>query len=249
MTNETAPGLQVQSDQDWEDWLKGEISTEYHPCSTCAMLPLEHGGVVDANLRVYGLANVRVADASVPPIDFAAHLMSSTYGLAEQASTMIRAFHNGVATKPSPSNSTKGSGADSSSSNTPVPAAAATTSPASSSDSKHHSAVGVGVGVGLGVPFALAALVALLWFLRRRRSNNKKSDESGLYGVVRVVPSTEALDQHELDESTSTESLFKPYGALPTLGNSGDEKEKDYRLSLTKKESRVGVSEVPPGVD
>ena len=64
-----------------------------------------------------------------------------------------------------------------------------------------------------------------------------------------MVPSTEALDQHELDESTSTESLFKPYGALPTLGNSGDEKERDYRLSLTKKESRVGVSEVPPGVD
>ena len=52
------------------------------------------GGVVYANLRVYGLANVRVADASVPPMAFSAHLMSSTYGLAEQASTMIRAYHN-----------------------------------------------------------------------------------------------------------------------------------------------------------
>jgi hypothetical protein len=38
------------------------------------MLPKELGGVVDPNLRVYGLANVRVADASVFPIEFAAHV-------------------------------------------------------------------------------------------------------------------------------------------------------------------------------
>jgi hypothetical protein len=38
------------------------------------MLPLEQGGVVDTDLRVYGLANVRVADASVFPMQFAAHV-------------------------------------------------------------------------------------------------------------------------------------------------------------------------------
>lgn len=38
------------------------------------MLPLELGGVVDPNLKVYGLANVRVVDASVYPIQFAAHV-------------------------------------------------------------------------------------------------------------------------------------------------------------------------------
>jgi choline dehydrogenase len=38
------------------------------------MLPREKGGVVDANLRVYGLKNVRVADSSVYPIQFAAHV-------------------------------------------------------------------------------------------------------------------------------------------------------------------------------
>ena len=91
---ETWPGEDAQSDADWEKWLKKEIFTEFHPSSTCAMLPLDLGGVVDANLRVYGLANVRVADASVPPISFSAHLMGSTYGLAEQASTMIRKYHN-----------------------------------------------------------------------------------------------------------------------------------------------------------
>ena len=74
--------------------MRGQVFTEFHPSSSCAMLPRDKGGVVDANLRVYGLSNVRVADASVPPIAFSAHLMSSTYGLAEQASTIIRNFHN-----------------------------------------------------------------------------------------------------------------------------------------------------------
>jgi choline dehydrogenase len=108
MLNETAPGPDVQSDQQWEDWLRGQVFTEFHPSSTCAMLPREQGGVVDANLRVYGLSNVRVADASVPPIALSTHLMSSTYGLAEQASTMIRAFYNAAASPASPFNAGNG---------------------------------------------------------------------------------------------------------------------------------------------
>ena len=86
---ETWPGSSVQTDEQWEEWLRGNVFTEFHPCSTCAMLPREQGGVVDAKLRVYGLANVRVADASVPPIEFSAHLMSSTYGIAERARMII----------------------------------------------------------------------------------------------------------------------------------------------------------------
>ena len=94
LTGESAPGSQVQSDEDWEDFMRKNVFTEYHPSSSCSMLPLDQGGVVDATLRVYGLSNVRVADASIPPISFSAHLMMSTYGIAEQASNIIRAFHN-----------------------------------------------------------------------------------------------------------------------------------------------------------
>lgn len=111
LSTETWPGSQVQSDQQWETWMRGNVFTEFHPSSTCAMLPLELGGVVDANLRVYGLANVRVADASVPPMAFSAHLMSSTYGLAEQASNIIRSHYNGVKPKtlnPEPESSNGG---------------------------------------------------------------------------------------------------------------------------------------------
>lgn len=94
-------------------WLRDSASTEFHPSSSCAMLPREQGGVVDANLRVYGLANVRVADASVPPIALSTHLMASTYGVAEQASHIIRSLYDRTS-RSTPitksNNDTKGSG-------------------------------------------------------------------------------------------------------------------------------------------
>ncbi|TFK48521.1 alcohol oxidase [Heliocybe sulcata] len=96
LTGEVSPGSTVQSDTDWENWLRNTIGTEYHPSCSCAMLPEAQGGVVDANLKVYGTANVRVVDASVFPIQFSAHLQAPVYGLAEQASTIIRAQYNGV---------------------------------------------------------------------------------------------------------------------------------------------------------
>ncbi|KGO75825.1 Glucose-methanol-choline oxidoreductase [Penicillium italicum] len=101
LTNETTPGLSVQSDDDWVAWLRQNAATEFHPSSSCAMLPERQGGVVDANLLVYGLSNVRVADASVIPIALSTHLMSSTYGVAEQASDIIRKYYN-LPSKPEP---------------------------------------------------------------------------------------------------------------------------------------------------
>ena len=68
----------MQTDEEWEAWLAQNIGTEFHPSSTCAMLPLEAGGVVGADLKVYGLANVRVADASVFPLSFSAHVSANT---------------------------------------------------------------------------------------------------------------------------------------------------------------------------
>lgn len=95
LTYEVTPGTSaVSTDSDWEDWMRSNVATEFHPSSSCAMLPLSQGGVVDATLKVYGTANVRVADASVPPIAFSAHLVGSTYGVAETASDIIRRWWN-----------------------------------------------------------------------------------------------------------------------------------------------------------
>ncbi|OQE20359.1 hypothetical protein PENSTE_c013G04071 [Penicillium steckii] len=99
LTGETTPGDDCQSDTDWSDFIRKSASTEFHPSSSCSMLPKELGGVVDANLRVYGLKNVRVADASVPPISLSTHLMASTYGVAEIGAGIIRGFWNGEDSK------------------------------------------------------------------------------------------------------------------------------------------------------
>lgn len=53
------------------------------------MLPRESGGVVDTNLTVYGIENVRVVDASVLPLQVCGHLTSTLYAVAEKAADMI----------------------------------------------------------------------------------------------------------------------------------------------------------------
>jgi choline dehydrogenase len=53
------------------------------------MLPKKWGGVVDGKMKVYGVANVRVVDSSVFPYEFAAHLASVTFGMAEVMSGVV----------------------------------------------------------------------------------------------------------------------------------------------------------------
>lgn len=62
------------------------VRTEFHPSGTCAMLPLEQGGVVDTHLRVHGSKNLRVVDASIFPMIPAAHLQAVVYAVAEKVS-------------------------------------------------------------------------------------------------------------------------------------------------------------------
>ncbi|PLB48800.1 choline dehydrogenase [Aspergillus steynii IBT 23096] len=62
-----------------------------HPCGTTAMLPREKGGVVGPDLKVYGVSNVRVVDASIFPLIPQANPISTVYTVAERAADLIRA--------------------------------------------------------------------------------------------------------------------------------------------------------------
>lgn len=82
---ETFPGANVTSDEAiLEEGIRPITTTVWHPAGTCAMMPREIGGVVDSELKVYGVENLRVVDASVMPILPAAHMQGSIYAMAEK---------------------------------------------------------------------------------------------------------------------------------------------------------------------
>ena len=50
-----------------EEFVRKRMNTSYHPTSTARMAQREDGGVVDEELKVYGVRGLRVVDASVFP--------------------------------------------------------------------------------------------------------------------------------------------------------------------------------------
>jgi len=85
---EISPGEAVQSDQGIDAWVRANATTVWHPVGTCKM---GRGGdaVVDAELRVHGVAGLRVVDASVMPAIPGANTATPTIMIAEKAADMI----------------------------------------------------------------------------------------------------------------------------------------------------------------
>ena len=82
---EMSPGSRVQTDEDFAEYLSNTLSpTEYHPVGTCAMMPKDLGGVVDERLRVYGVKNLRVVDASIMPTLPSGNTCQTVYAVAEK---------------------------------------------------------------------------------------------------------------------------------------------------------------------
>lgn len=74
-----------------KDYLKKTAIGAHHFTGTCSMMARELGGVVDAQLRVYGCRNLRVCDASIIPLTPRTNPQATVYGVAEHAARIIKA--------------------------------------------------------------------------------------------------------------------------------------------------------------
>ena len=84
LNEELYPGPTVQTDAQWQAYVRDVCETVYHPCGTAHI-----GDVVDTNLRVKGVDNLSVADASVHPSLITVNINAAVMMVAERAAEIL----------------------------------------------------------------------------------------------------------------------------------------------------------------
>nr|GAT51837.1 alcohol oxidase [Mycena chlorophos] len=83
-----------EGDADVDEFIRTKLGSAYHFSSTCRMGSRSRagggGGVVDDELRVYGVEGLRVCDASVFPSIVSAHLMAGVVAVAEKCADLMK---------------------------------------------------------------------------------------------------------------------------------------------------------------
>jgi choline dehydrogenase-like flavoprotein len=96
---EISPGTQFQTDDDIISALiqqNGLGASFAHMSGTVSMMPEQLGGCVGTDLKVYGIGQLSVVDASIVPLIPATHLQSTMYAVAEKAADIIKARNNAL---------------------------------------------------------------------------------------------------------------------------------------------------------
>lgn len=84
------PDNDVQSDEEWLDFVRQRGGTGFHLAGSCKMGPgSDRAAVVDERLRVHGLMGLYVADSSIMPEMVSANTVATTMMIGEKASDMI----------------------------------------------------------------------------------------------------------------------------------------------------------------
>ena len=85
---EFRPGIHIKEDEELVKAASDYAQTIFHPVGTCKM-GKDNNAVVDDRLRVHGLQNLRVVDASVMPNITSGNTNAPTIMIAEKAADMI----------------------------------------------------------------------------------------------------------------------------------------------------------------
>lgn len=86
---EISPGLEVQTDEELDEFIRTHAETAFHPSCSCKMGEDEMA-VVDGQGRVHGMEGLRVVDASIMPQIITGNLNATTIMIAEKIADRIR---------------------------------------------------------------------------------------------------------------------------------------------------------------
>jgi choline dehydrogenase len=89
IVSELVPGADIRSDEDWEGYLRSDSVTIFHPCGTCRM-GVDDMAVVDPQLRVRGLDNLSIVDASVMPHLVSGNINAPVIMIGERGADFLR---------------------------------------------------------------------------------------------------------------------------------------------------------------
>jgi choline dehydrogenase len=90
VAGEYLPGAAATTDADLLEFARNKGATIFHPSGTCKMGPAgDTMAVVDPELRVHGIGNLRVVDCSVMPTLVAGNTNAPVIMIAEKAADMI----------------------------------------------------------------------------------------------------------------------------------------------------------------
>ena len=89
LAEEWSPGGTVHRREDLRRSVRATLESMYHPVGSCRM-GTDDLAVVDPQLRVHGLAGLRVVDASVMPTLVRGNTNAPTIMIAERAADLIR---------------------------------------------------------------------------------------------------------------------------------------------------------------
>ncbi len=94
--NELNPGGKVQTDDEWLEFARINGQTTYHVCGTCRM-GSDPMAVVDDQLRVRGIASLRVIDASIFPTMISGNTNAAVIMVAEKGADLLKQASRGEA--------------------------------------------------------------------------------------------------------------------------------------------------------